>query len=140
MSYCIYIHAAICQSGCFHGECVAPDNCTCDLGWTGFTCNTGNSQNVIVSISLQWSDCLKLPCQGAKDSQFFIVSCINKYSKIRPRIFKAKNPGVNLSSEPYMCINLLHCPMLLAVPKTPTWLYLCTCMYCVFAVSCCSIL
>ena len=38
---------AICQSGCLHGDCNAPETCTCYWGWTGFTCNTGVSANFI---------------------------------------------------------------------------------------------
>ena len=43
-----FLCAAICESGCVHGECTAPENCTCDLGWTGFMCNTGASSSVIL--------------------------------------------------------------------------------------------
>ena len=36
-----HMHTAICHSGCLHGNCIGPDSCTCDSGWTGDTCNTG---------------------------------------------------------------------------------------------------
>ena len=38
-NYCITI--AICSSECLMGNCTEPDTCTCDPGWTGQTCNTG---------------------------------------------------------------------------------------------------
>jgi Golgi apparatus protein 1 len=31
--------AAVCSPGCVHGNCTAPNVCTCDVGWRGNDCN-----------------------------------------------------------------------------------------------------
>ena len=38
-NYCITI--AICSPECLMGNCTEPDTCTCDPGWMGQMCNTG---------------------------------------------------------------------------------------------------
>ena len=43
-------HAAICENGCVYGACIGPENCNCQTGWTGVTCNTGNVMMQICSI------------------------------------------------------------------------------------------
>ena len=40
---------AICNIGCLHGNCTNPDTCTCDIGWTGDTCNIGIAQAYILN-------------------------------------------------------------------------------------------
>ena len=32
---------AICDPPCINGDCIAPDTCQCQPGYTGTTCNTG---------------------------------------------------------------------------------------------------
>ena len=34
-----HAHVVRCASGCVHGTCVGIDNCDCDDGWRGNTCN-----------------------------------------------------------------------------------------------------
>ena len=31
---------AVCNQGCQHGKCIAPNHCSCNNGWTGFSCET----------------------------------------------------------------------------------------------------
>ncbi|XP_035387412.1 nephronectin a isoform X2 [Electrophorus electricus] len=37
---------AVCQHGCKHGDCVAPNKCKCHPGFTGKTCNQGKQDHV----------------------------------------------------------------------------------------------
>ena len=61
----VYVYVAICQSECVHGECTAPNKCTCDLGWKGFTCNKGTSAEFLLNL-IVWNqfkfDCLEPIC------------------------------------------------------------------------------
>ena len=105
-----YAYAAICHSGCFHGECVAPDNCTCESGWIGFTCNTGGSDSVF-SLSHFVEKSLKTSL--SKTKEFILFSCvlhINKYSKITCIYYLGVHVqlGTNMVSvETNMCTHLL---------------------------------
>ena len=41
-SFIAYLSAAVCTSSCQNGgTCTAPDTCTCDVGWMGAQCETG---------------------------------------------------------------------------------------------------
>ena len=31
--------SAVCSKGCLHGTCVAPDECICNQGWSGESCD-----------------------------------------------------------------------------------------------------
>ena len=42
-TFSLAIYTAICLNGCLHGNCTAPDNCTCELGWSGDSCSIGNT-------------------------------------------------------------------------------------------------
>ncbi len=39
--YAIIFSVAICSPECVNGDCVSPNTCDCDVGWTGSTCNEG---------------------------------------------------------------------------------------------------
>ena len=66
---------AICHSGCIHGECTDPENCTCDLGWTGFTCNTGIPASSIYPFGLV--ELLVNASQLKKERKIVIIlSCV----------------------------------------------------------------
>ena len=47
---CVFYCAAICASPCQNGgTCTAPDTCTCDVGWTGMQCETGEPCTVVLT-------------------------------------------------------------------------------------------
>lgn len=40
----LYDVTAICQSTCLNGgKCISPDTCSCESGWTGYTCSEGTA-------------------------------------------------------------------------------------------------
>ena len=36
---CVFLSAVECSQGCVNGECTDRDQCSCDDGWTGASCN-----------------------------------------------------------------------------------------------------
>ena len=36
----------MCEAGCFHGDCVAPDVCRCHFSFVGHTCDTACKCNM----------------------------------------------------------------------------------------------
>ena len=34
-------HIVYCDQSCEHGSCTGPNQCTCELGWTGKDCSIG---------------------------------------------------------------------------------------------------
>ena len=37
--FCMNVYTVRCEDGCIHGKCVGLNQCECEDGWTGSTCN-----------------------------------------------------------------------------------------------------
>lgn len=81
-------HSATCRPSCNHGECIAPNHCTCNGGWEGLACNTSKrclmghfKKTYILSSLMSCSGTCTPPCENGGTCYNGTCNCLyNQYN------------------------------------------------------------